>query len=62
MGTITIEGPVRRHSEKPDEAFAAAEGLMPDAQRIELFSRTTRPGWSAWGNQIGLLDEPEGIT
>lgn len=55
IGTITIEGPVRTHSQKPDEAFAAAEALMPDARRIEVFSRTTRPGWSAWGNEVGKL-------
>lgn len=48
-----IEGPVREHSRKPDEAFAAAEALMPDARRIELFSRETRPGWACWGNEAG---------
>lgn len=57
---ITIEGVVRQHSQKPDEAFSAAEELMPDVQRIELFSRTTRPKWSAWGNQLGLLDDDKG--
>lgn len=46
-----IEGPIREHSRKPDEAFAAAEALMPDARRIELFSREIRPGWSCWGNE-----------
>ncbi|WP_299558684.1 MT-A70 family methyltransferase [uncultured Sulfitobacter sp.] len=55
MGTITIEGPLREHSRKPEECFAAAEGLMPDAQRIEVFSRTDRPGWSAWGNETGTI-------
>lgn len=44
---------LRQHSRKPDEAFAAAEMLMPSAQRIELFSREARPGWEAWGNEIG---------
>lgn len=56
-GSITIEGLARAHSEKPDEAFAAAEGLIPDARRIELFSRTTRAGWSCWGNETGILGE-----
>jgi len=46
-----IEGPLREHSRKPDEAFAAAEKLMPDARRLELFSRQRRPGWSNWGNE-----------
>jgi len=51
-----IEGPVREHSRKPDEAFAAAEQLMPDAQRLELFSRQQRPGWTVWGNQIDRFE------
>lgn len=55
IGTVTVEGPVREHSQKPDEAFAACEALMPEARRIEVFSRTTRPGWSAWGNEVGKL-------
>lgn len=46
-----VEGPVREHSRKPDEAFHEAERLMPDAKRIELFSRQERLGWDTWGNQ-----------
>ena len=46
-----IEGPVREHSRKPDEAFAAAERLLPDARRLELFSRQPRAGWRNWGDQ-----------
>lgn len=55
-GSITIEAKVREHSRKPDEAFAAAEALMPDAQRIEIFSRQLRPGWSVWGDEVGKFD------
>lgn len=46
-----IMGRIREHSRKPEEAFAAAEQLMPDARRIEIFSRQKRPGWSNWGNE-----------
>lgn len=52
-----IEGPLRRHSEKPDEAFTAAEQLLPGARRIELFSRTNRTGWTTWGNETGKFGE-----
>ena len=48
-----IIAPKREHSRKPDEAFAEAERLMPDARRIELFSRQPRAGWSVWGNEVG---------
>lgn len=52
-----IMGPVREHSRKPDAAFEAAERLMPDARRVELFSRTNRPGWSVWGDEAGTFSE-----
>ena len=52
-----IEGPVREHSRKPDEAFRAAEQLIPDARRIELFSRQRRPGWANWGNESTKFGE-----
>lgn len=48
-----IEGPIRRHSEKPNQAFEAAEQMMPKARRIELFSRTDRKGWASWGDEVG---------
>jgi N6-adenosine-specific RNA methylase IME4 len=50
-----IVGRVRRHSEKPDEAFRAAEALMPGARRVELFSRTMRQGWETWGDEAGVF-------
>lgn len=52
-----IEGPIREHSRKPDEAFTAAELLMPEAKRLELFSRQQRAGWTVWGNQIDKFEE-----
>lgn len=55
--SITIEGVLREHSAKPEAGYVAAEALMPDAQRLELFSRRSRAGWSAWGNEAGALDE-----
>lgn len=52
-----VEGPVREHSRKPEESFAAAEALVPDVFRLELFSRQSRPGWDTWGNQADKFDE-----
>ena len=60
-----VEGPIREHSRKPDEAFAAAEAMMPDARRIELFSRQPRDGWTVWGDETarfapaGSIGSPE---
>ena len=52
-----IVGPVREHSRKPDEAFAWCESYMPDARRLELFSRQPRAGWSTWGNEVTKFAE-----
>lgn len=51
-----FEGRVTGHSRKPDEAFAWAEALMPEARRIELFSRKSRAGWTTWGLEAGKFD------
>lgn len=55
-----IEGPVREHSRKPDQAYVAAQMLVPGATRADLFSRETRAGWTSWGAEStkfdGLLD------
>lgn len=52
-----IEGAPRRHSEKPVAAYRWAESYLPAARRLELFSRTIRPGWDAWGDETGKFDE-----
>ena len=52
-----IVDPRREHSRKPDEGFKIAEGGMPDARRLELFSRQSRPGWDNWGNEAHKFDE-----
>lgn len=55
-----IEGPIREHSRKPDEAYAAAEAMMPNAMnRADIFSRQTRPGWVSWGNETEKFTEME---
>lgn len=46
-----IMAPRRQHSRKPEEAFANAERLVPNAFRLELFSRQPRDGWDTWGDQ-----------
>lgn len=48
-----IEGRVREHSRKPDEAYAEAERMMPMARRADIFNRQNRPGWAAWGHEAG---------
>lgn len=51
-----VMGPVRQHSRKPDEAYAEAEKLLPGVDRLDLFARQERSGWTAWGNEIGKFE------
>ena len=48
-----VVGEAREHSRKPEAAFRAAEVLVPDVARVELFSRQARPGWDNWGDEAG---------
>jgi len=47
-----ITAPVGKHSAKPDEARDRLVQLMGDVPRVELFARTTAPGWDVWGNEV----------
>jgi N6-adenosine-specific RNA methylase IME4 len=46
-----VVDPVREHSRKPDRIADDIVRLFGDRPRVELFARTQRPGWAAWGNQ-----------
>lgn len=48
---------VREHSRKPDHFVSAIERLTGAVPKLEMFARTTRPGWSAWGNQTDRFAE-----
>lgn len=45
-----IVEPRRDHSRKPDSVPGRIERLVAGPY-LELFARTTRPGWDSWGNQ-----------
>lgn len=45
-----IVSPIREHSRKPDEAYERIERLFAGPY-CELFARSTRSGWSSWGNE-----------
>ena len=47
-----IVSPLREHSQKPDEVKDRIIQLVGDLPRIELFARTTTPGWDVWGNEV----------
>ena len=47
------------HSRKPDEAFSMAEALVPNARRLELFSRQKRDGWDVFGNETDYFEKED---
>lgn len=55
-----IVAPKSAHSRKPPEQYDRLEALYgTHIARLELFSRTPRAGWTAWGNEVGKFS-PEG--
>ena len=47
--------PRREHSRKPDTVRKRIERLV-EGPYVELFARETRPGWDAWGSELGIFD------
>lgn len=41
----------RQHSRKPDRLQDRIDEVWPDARKLEMFARRTRPGWTCWGNE-----------
>lgn len=37
------------HSEKPEDVRQAIEAMYPGLAKLELFARTSAPGWAVWG-------------
>jgi len=48
--------PRRAHSRKPSCVYQRIERLV-DGPYVELFARSRRAGWDAWGNEVGKFRE-----
>lgn len=46
-----IEAPRGAHSAKPPIVYDLIGRMFAGRTKVELFARTRRPGWAAWGNQ-----------
>jgi N6-adenosine-specific RNA methylase IME4 len=51
-----IHCPRGAHSAKPEQQYGLIETLV-GGPYLEMFARTTKPGWTAWGNQVGVRDD-----
>lgn len=49
--TVLTE-PARQHSRKPEAAYDAVNFWFPHAKKMDVFSRTSRSGWTPFGDQI----------
>jgi N6-adenosine-specific RNA methylase IME4 len=47
-----------RHSAKPEAAYQAIEDVSPGPY-LEMFARTHRPGWDAWGNEVHQVNQQQ---
>lgn len=54
--TNVIQSVKREHSRKPDEQYNLIESCSP-GEYLELFARTTRSGWTMWGNEVNKFEE-----
>jgi N6-adenosine-specific RNA methylase IME4 len=50
-----VVAPRREHSRKPDEIYGHIERLA-GGPYLEMFARSSRPNWDAWGMQARLFD------
>lgn len=57
-----IVAPRREHSRKPEEMYGALERLVGDVNRLEMFGRASRPGWTVWGDQSTKFDDPFSLS
>lgn len=52
-----VLAPRREHSRKPDK-IADDIRKLTEGPYLELFGRQSRDGWTVWGNQSTLFDDP----
>lgn len=54
--TTWFNWPRGKHSKKPAEFYALVEAMTPaphnEGDRLELFARQERPGWTVWGDEV----------
>lgn len=54
-----IKAERRQHSRKPEEFYQLVNDLQPDANKLDLFTRQYRDGWTPWGDQSELFNLEE---
>jgi len=52
---VCFDGKRREHSRKPDEFYQTITRVT-SGRRLDMFTRETRDGWTAWGNEKNKFD------
>ena len=52
---------VKRHRQKPEIAYRIIERLFPNTNKLELFARNKRNGWTSIGYEIDGKDIAESL-
>lgn len=52
-----IEAPTREHSRKPDIVRERIEAAFPGLSKLEMFARSQREGWAAFGNETNKFTD-----
>jgi N6-adenosine-specific RNA methylase IME4 len=47
---------VREHLRKPDEIYEMLEAMFLDANKLDIFGRASRSGWTIVGDQPTMVD------
>ena len=50
--TTVLREKSTKHSKKPLCAYQMIEDMFPNSNKIELFARNLRDGWTSWGNEV----------
>jgi N6-adenosine-specific RNA methylase IME4 len=51
-----FDGVAREHSRKPEEFYGLVQKHTAGLRRADLFSRESRAGFDAWGDEVGKFD------
>lgn len=46
-----------KHSQKPETFHEIIETMFPNVPKLEMFARSERAGWDAWGNESEATDK-----
>jgi N6-adenosine-specific RNA methylase IME4 len=52
-----IESQTREHSRKPDIVRERIEAAFPCLPKLEMFARSRREGWAAFGNETNKFTD-----